>query len=336
MPDAPRLRIGELSRRVGVSRDLLRAWERRYGLLRPVRSDNGFRLYSEVDEWRVHLMQEKLWSGLSAAEAARAVAAVDRQRDRDAPSSRLGRGPSHFTAELGAALEEFDEDRAHASLDRLFAVFGVERAIRDALMPYLCDLGERWARNEITVGQEHFVSRLLEGRLLTLARGWNRGPGPRAILACPPGEQHTLPLLGFGLALRSRGWRNIYLGADTPPSTVHMAADTVDANMIALGGRLDRPLPTHHRGVARAGSRQASRAGRRRRYARARSARRGRVLPGGPRDGGGGTLHDRDCGRLGIEAQSSGSGLRNAGSVEQAVGERSPWDGSMLAPPFAP
>ena len=234
MPDAPRLRIGELSRRVGVSRDLLRAWERRYGLLRPVRSDNGFRLYSEVDEWRVHLMQEKLWSGLSAAEAARAVAAVDRQRDRDAPSSRLGRGPSHFTAELGAALEEFDEDRAHASLDRLFAVFGVERAIRDALMPYLRDLGERWARNEITVGQEHFVSRLLEGRLLTLARGWNRGPGPRAILACPPGEQHTLPLLGFGLALRSRGWRNIYLGADTPPSTVHMAADTVDANMIAL------------------------------------------------------------------------------------------------------
>jgi MerR family transcriptional regulator, light-induced transcriptional regulator len=78
------------------------------------------------------------------------------------------------------------------------------------------------------------VSRLLEGRLLTLARGWNKGPGPRAILACPPGEQHTLPLLGFGLALRSRGWRNIYLGADTPPSTVHMAADTVDANMFAL------------------------------------------------------------------------------------------------------
>ena len=101
-------------------------------------------------------------------------------------------------------------------------------------MPYLRDLGERWARDEITVAQEHFVSRLLEGRLLTLARGWNKGSGPSAILACPPGEQHTLPLLGFGLALRSRGWRNIYLGADTPPSTVHMAADTVDANMIAL------------------------------------------------------------------------------------------------------
>jgi MerR family transcriptional regulator, light-induced transcriptional regulator len=78
------------------------------------------------------------------------------------------------------------------------------------------------------------VSRLLEGRPLTLARGWNKGPSPRAILACPPGEQHTLPLLGFGLALRSRGWRNIYLGADTPPSTIHMAADTAGANMIAL------------------------------------------------------------------------------------------------------
>ena len=88
------------------------------------------------------------------------------------------------------------------------------------------------------------VSRLLEGRLVTLARGWNKGPGPSAILACPPGEQHTLPLLGFGLALRSRG-RNIYLGADTAPSTIDMAADTLDANMIALAAvSIARFLPT--------------------------------------------------------------------------------------------
>jgi DNA-binding transcriptional MerR regulator len=71
MDDAAQLRIGELSYRVGISPDVLRAWEKRYGVLRPSRSAAGYRLYSERDEWRVRLMQQKLLTGLSAAEAAR-------------------------------------------------------------------------------------------------------------------------------------------------------------------------------------------------------------------------------------------------------------------------
>jgi MerR family transcriptional regulator, light-induced transcriptional regulator len=231
MDEAAQLRIGELSYRVGVSPDVLRAWEKRYGLMRPSRSEGGYRLYSEADEWRVRLMQQKLWSGLSAAEAAREVARLE--RDSDLPDGTV-ETPMELSRRLGAALEAFDEDRAHELLDRLFGLHGLERAIRDALMPYLRDLGERWARKEITVAQEHFASRLIEGRLLTLARGWNRGPGHRAVLACPSGEQHTLPLVCFGLVLRNRGWRNVYLGADTPPSTVHMAADTIDADVVVL------------------------------------------------------------------------------------------------------
>jgi MerR family transcriptional regulator, light-induced transcriptional regulator len=74
------LRIGELARRVGVSQDLLRAWERRYGLLEPVRSPGGFRLYSEADEQRVRRMQAHLALGLAAAQAARA--ALDEETDR--------------------------------------------------------------------------------------------------------------------------------------------------------------------------------------------------------------------------------------------------------------
>ena len=231
MDHAPRLRIGELSYRVGVRAELLRAWERRYGLLRPARSERGFRLYSEADEWRVRLMQQKLRSGLSAAEAAQEVARMDRE---SAPPDESFEAPWELARELGAALEAFEEDGAHDVLDRLLGIYGLERAIRDALMPYLRDLGERWVRREVSVAQEHFASRLLEGRLLALARGWNRGPGRRAILACPSGEQHTLPLVCFGLVLRSRGWRNIYLGGDSPPSTVHMAADTVDADVVVM------------------------------------------------------------------------------------------------------
>ena len=70
--DSPLLRIGELSRRLGISDHVLRAWENRYGLLQPVRSPGGFRLYSEADEWRIRRMQAYLADGLSAAEAARA------------------------------------------------------------------------------------------------------------------------------------------------------------------------------------------------------------------------------------------------------------------------
>ena len=251
MEEKPKLRIGELSYRAGVSRDLLRVWERRYGLLRPARSERGFRLYSEADEWRVRLMQQKLRSGLSAAEAAREVARMEGASNLPDASFET---PPELAEQLGDALEAFDEDGAHELLDRLLGLHGLERAIRDALMPYLRGLGERWARREVSVAQEHFASRLLEGRLLALARGWNKGPGPRAVLACPSGEQHTLPLVCFGLVLRSRGWRNIYLGADTPVSTVHIAAETVAADAIVLSAvSIDRfaPIAKQLRGLAR-------------------------------------------------------------------------------------
>ena len=251
MDHAPKLRIGELSYRVGVRAELLRAWERRYGLLRPARSERGFRLYSEADEWRVRLMRQKLRSGLSAAEAAREVARMERE---SAPPDESFETPLELAQELGGALEGFDEDVAHEVLDRLLGIYGLERAIRDAFMPYLRDLGERWARREVSVAQEHFASRLLEGRLLALARGWNKGPGRRAILACPSGEHHTLPLICFGLVLRSRGWRNIYLGADSPPSTVHMAADTVDADVLVMSAVSDDrfvPIVRDLKGLAR-------------------------------------------------------------------------------------
>jgi MerR family transcriptional regulator, light-induced transcriptional regulator len=231
MEDAGRFRIGELSYRVGVSADVLRAWEKRYGILRPIRTETGYRLYDEHDEWRVRMMQQKLWAGVSPAQAAGEVARME--EGGKLPDGSF-EAPGELAEQLGEALESFDEDRAHELLDRLFGLHGLERAIRDALMPYLAGLGERWARKEISVAQEHFASRLLEGRLLALARGWNRGPGHRAVLACPCGEEHTLPLVCFGLILRSRGWRNVYLGADTPASSVHLAADTIDADVVVL------------------------------------------------------------------------------------------------------
>ena len=90
-PDGPPvLRIGELSRRLGVSDHVLRAWDSRYGVLQPVRSAGGFRLYAEADESRVRRMQAHLARGLSAAEAAQAVLGED-SRAEAAPAGPTGR-----------------------------------------------------------------------------------------------------------------------------------------------------------------------------------------------------------------------------------------------------
>jgi DNA-binding transcriptional MerR regulator len=203
------LRIGELSKRSGVSPELLRAWERRYGLLRPARSPGGLRLYSPADLERVRLMRRHLAGGVAAAEAAAlALGAADAETE---PAS-----PDALRDELADALDRFDEPRAQGVLDRLLAVATVDALLGDVVMPYLGELGERWAQGSASVGQEHFASGLLRGRLLGLARGWGLGIGPVAVLACLPGELHDLGLIAFGLALRARGWRVVYLGADMP------------------------------------------------------------------------------------------------------------------------
>jgi DNA-binding transcriptional MerR regulator len=232
------LRIGELARRVGVNQELLRAWERRYGLLKPVRTAGGFRLYSRADEQRVRRMQAHLARGLAAAEAARAALNEDTDRSvtmasarpaaaaeptpanaalrPDAPPTWSDRGLTGLADELRHALDGLDEPAAQAVLDALFAEFTVETALREVLMPYLRDLGDRWAKGAVGVTTEHFASHLLRGRLASLTRGWGQGRGPCAVLACPPGELHDLPLLMFGVVLHRNGWRVVYLGADTP------------------------------------------------------------------------------------------------------------------------
>ena len=229
MSEGGLLRIGELSRRSGVSPELLRAWERRYGLLRPTRSPGGLRLYSADDLGRVREMQQHLAGGLAAAEAA-ALAA--RSADEHVvPSPRL---PATARDELAAALDAFDEPRAQSTLDQLLSEATVERVLTDVILPYLEELGERWERGEATVAQEHFSTSVLRGRLLGLARGWGRGLGPVALLACLPGERHELGLMAFGLALRSHGWRVAYFGSDTPLETIDEAADALEPSLVVL------------------------------------------------------------------------------------------------------
>jgi MerR family transcriptional regulator, light-induced transcriptional regulator len=225
------IRIGELSRRVGVNPELLRAWERRYGLLEPSRSAGGFRLYSDADVTRIEQMKAHLERGLSAAEAARLVVTAG-----DEVPAAPDTAPLFDSAlvSLHHALAEFDETEAHAALDRLLSSFGLDTVLREAMLPLLRELGESWARGETTIAQEHFTSNLIRGRLLALGRGWGRGTGPHALLACPPGELHDLGLIVFGLALRNRGWRITFLGTDTPIETIRDTAAQISPQVVVL------------------------------------------------------------------------------------------------------
>ncbi len=310
-----RLRIGELSRRVGVSAELLRAWERRYGLLAPTRTTGGFRLYGDADERRVRRMLAHLDSGVSAAEGAR-LALLERDEPPTAAPAEA-QGPGAMSDRLRAALDSFDEPGAHAALDRLLAAFTLEAVLRDAVLPYLRELGERWQRGDASIAQEHFASALLRGRLLGLARGWGSGGAPKALLACLPGDQHDLGLICFGLALRNRGWQIAFLGPDTPLASITETARLLGPALVVLTATTAEQAGAAREGLRRGGPLDAARARRARGEPGARRGRR-RAVPrrrpghGGRAPRGRGGLMARPA----LTGWSSSERISPAGAVE--------------------
>jgi MerR family transcriptional regulator, light-induced transcriptional regulator len=227
MSEEGTLRIGELSRRVGVSPEVPRAWERRYGVLRPTRTEGGFRLYSTGDEERVRRMLALQEEGLSPSVAARAAVAADVGAPAAASAEGLRRA-------LADALDRFDEPAANRAFDHALATLTLDTLLHDVVLDYLTDLGARWSAGLASVAQEHFASNVIRGRLLGLARDWGQGGGPLAVLACAPNERHDLGLICFGLALRARGWRIAFLGADTPVDTLLRTADELHPELVVL------------------------------------------------------------------------------------------------------
>jgi MerR family transcriptional regulator, light-induced transcriptional regulator len=239
--------IGELSRRLGVSTDLLRKWERRYAVLKPLRTIGNQRLYSHLDAARARVMLRHVRDGVPAAQAAELAIATRFRIASGATSETTNDQLSAARAEMQRALERYDETTAEQALQKVFATAAPATVIRDLFLPYLQENGDRWADGHLTIAQEHFASAFIHSRLMALARGWDRGLGPRALLACAPGEQHTFGLIAFGIALHELGWRITNLGADTPIPTVIEAASTVQPRLTTLTatmpGVLDRALP---------------------------------------------------------------------------------------------
>ena len=149
---------------------------------------------------------------------------------------------SELSAALRQALDAFDEPAAQAVLDRLFSDLSLITVLRDVVLPYLAELGERWERGTASIAQEHFASNIIRGRLAGLARGWGGGHGPRAVLACPPGEQHDMALMIFGILLNRSGWRIDYLGTSTPVEELERTVEAVRPDLVVLAATLPEAL----------------------------------------------------------------------------------------------
>src|SRR4051794_25846074 len=233
-PTSAWMRIGEISQRTGVTPDVLRAGNPRSGLLPPRPPDGRPPLSSAAEEPRVGLMQRYIAQGLSTAQAAEMVTAA---RLTVRPGQALAISPVEVAEahrEMQASLDRFDETSAQRALEKLFGTYSALTVVRDVMMPYLHEVGERWSTGHVSIAQEHFATNFLHARLLAFARGWDRGLGPRALLACAPGEQHTFGLISFGVALHQLGWRITYLGADCTVAMVEEAAAHVEPELVVV------------------------------------------------------------------------------------------------------
>ncbi len=239
---AQRWRIGVLASRVGVSETLLRAWELRYGLLSPTRSDAGYRLYGPEDERRARAMQDARRRGVPAGQAAAEILASERSTSPP-PGSAAPRYPAtaaldveRTRQELEAAMVAYDVGSMHAALDRVFVEVSAETAIKDVLLPFLAGVGDGWAAGDFDVADEHFASDLVRARLAALSIGPGSRTGPVALLACPPTESHDIALKAFEVVLMRAGWRTRFLGPMTPVRSLEVAVGVVAPDLLVLAG----------------------------------------------------------------------------------------------------
>jgi methanogenic corrinoid protein MtbC1 len=237
------LTIGQLAQRVGISADVLRAWERRYGLLTPQRTQAGYRLYSSDDVRLVRRVVALRDQGLGAGQAVAAARAT--QVAGPDPSA-----PDRVEA-IARAVHVFDEVGLETAVEGAFARLGIAGSLRDVLLPYLAQLGDEWATGAVNVAHEHFASQTLRRLVAQRSSAPPAGGRPLAVLATPPGERHDLGLLCFSVLLGQAGWATRFLGADTPMASLHVSCRSVRPDVVVLSATRESVFVSRAAGLRR-------------------------------------------------------------------------------------
>jgi DNA-binding transcriptional MerR regulator len=233
--------ISQASRLTRVPEASLRSWERRYGVVEPVRNGSGYRVYDLGAVAAISTMRRLIDQGWSPAEAAKAVRSGEVVAELDevpvpelvAPSEQAS-AVTHMQEFLAAAAT-MDTAGIARSLDDGFALGSFEHVVDSWLFPTLDALGEGWAKGEIDVAGEHAASHAVHRRLsAAFDAAGSRSRGPAVVVGLPSGSQHELGALAFATAIRRRGLDVLYLGANVPVSSWETAVRVHSARAAVL------------------------------------------------------------------------------------------------------
>lgn len=228
--------IRTVSTLTGVNAITLRAWERRYGLIKPVRTDSGHRVYTRADIDNIHRIVALLDKGVAISQVRHALGESEQGATRVEEA-----GPwAGFRERLVMAITQFDENRLEDTYNELLALYPNDLVTRRVLVPLLVELGERWQSTEGSVAEEHFFGVYLRNKLGARFHHRSRNStGPKLLAACLPGELHEVGLLLFSLAAHEQGYRLVLLGPDMPLAELPITAKRSQSAAIVLSGSLE-------------------------------------------------------------------------------------------------
>lgn len=226
--------ISSVANLTGVNAVTLRAWERRYGLVKPTRTPAGHRLYAETDIETIKQILKLLDEGIAISRVSEAMhIATERENQPIINEDHWYK----YQTEMLRGVNDFDEARLHALYNETMSLYPVEMVTSEMLLPLLEKLGERWAQVSTGVAEEHFFSMFLRNKLGARFHHRNqRNTGPMLIAACLPGEHHEFGLLLFCLAAHVRGYRIVLLGADMPVEQIAEVIDRTNGDGVVLSG----------------------------------------------------------------------------------------------------
>ena len=229
-------RIAMAARLSGVREDLIRAWERRYGVLRPRRTPGGYRVYDEDEVAVLRRLRELVEQGMAISQAAKHVGALRRevQNAVPPPGSPNGRQIDRWHADIVAAAQRMDQGAVEAVVDGALAALPLLAVYEDILVPVQREIGEAWHAGRLGVAEEHLVTQVVRARLAALLRAVPTGGRGHVVCACFPDEEHDVGLLGAALQFRERGFRVTFLGVRTPVADVARAATALRPSLVAL------------------------------------------------------------------------------------------------------
>ena len=230
--------IRTVSSLTGVNVITLRAWERRYALIKPVRTASGHRLYRREDIDRIHSAVALLDRGMAISQVRNTLehATVSAAPEPGSPWAR-------YLKRMVGAIARFDEDDLEDAYNHAAGVYPIEQVTQELLIPLLKELGRRWETGGLGIAEEHFFGVYLRNKLGARFHHRARSDSGACVLAaCLPGEQHEIGLLLFALTAHDHGLRPVLLGANMPLGELAAAIERADCRGVVLSGALT-PAP---------------------------------------------------------------------------------------------